>query len=197
MSNRMTELDALNILLGTIGSSPLTSLSNPQNADALSAQNKLDSARKEIQAENWYFNSEENFPLVPDAATGFITIPPEITTIDSMGRFGEKVDVIVRGNKLYDRENHTYKFDTTIYANVLECLDFDELPETAKLYVVARAARQFQEEMLGDTSLRTWTREDEAMARGRLIDEDLRQRKLSFGILPKLDPTVGIDMRNL
>ena len=114
-----------------------------------------------------------------------------------MGRFGEKVDVIVRGNKLYDRENHTYKFDTTIYANVLECLDFDELPETAKLYVVARAARQFQEEMLGDTSLRTWTREDEAMARGRLIDEDLRQRKLSFGILPKLDPTVGIDMRNL
>ena len=197
MSNRMTELDALNILLGTIGSSPLTSLSNPQNADALSAQNKLDSARKEIQAETWYFNSEENFPLVPDAVTGFITIPPEITTIDSMGRFGEKVDVIVRGNKLYDRENHTYKFDTTIYANVLECLDFDELPETAKLYVVARAARQFQEEMLGDTSLRTWTREDEAMARGRLIDEDLRQRKLSFGILPKLDPTVGIDMRNL
>ena len=197
MSNRMTELDALNILLGTIGSSPLTSLSNPQNADALSAQNKLDSARKEVQAETWYFNSEENFPLVPDAVTGFITIPPEITTIDSMGRFGEKVDVIVRGNKLYDRENHTYKFDTTIYANVLECLDFDELPETAKLYVVARAARQFQEEMLGDTSLRTWTREDEAMARGRLIDEDLRQRKLSFGILPKLDPTVGIDMRNL
>ena len=197
MSNRMTELDALNILLGTIGSSPLTSLSNPQNADALSAQNKLDSARKEIQAENWYFNSEENFPLVPDVTTGFITIPSNITAIDSMGRFGEKVDGVIRGNKLYDRENHTYKFDTTIYANVLECLDFDELPETAKLYVVARAARQFQEEMLGDTSLRTWTREDEAMARGRLIDEDLRQRKLSFGILPKLDPTVGIDMRNL
>lgn len=197
MSNRMTELDALNILLGTIGSSPLTSLSNPQNADALSAQNKLDSARKEIQAENWYFNSEENFLLVPDVTTGFITIPSNITAIDSMGRFGEKVDAVVRGNKLYDRGNHTYKFDTTIYANVLECLDFDELPETAKLYVVARAARQFQEEMLGDTSLRTWTREDEAMARGRLIDEDLRQRKLSFGILPKLDPTVGIDMRNL
>ena len=197
MSNRMTELDALNILLGTIGSSPLTSLSNPQNADALSAQNKLDSARKEIQAENWYFNSEENFPLVPDVTTGFITLPSNITAIDSMGRFGEKVDGVIRGNKLYDRENHTYKFDTTIYANVLECLDFDELPETAKLYVVARAARQFQEEMLGDTSLRTWTREDEAMARGRLIDEDLRQRKLSFGILPKLDPTVGIDMRNL
>ena len=197
MSNRMTELDALNILLGTIGSSPLTSLSNPQNADALSAQNKLDSARKEIQAENWYFNSEENFPLVPEATTGFIVIPSNITAIDSMGRFGEKVDGVIRGNKLYDRENHTYKFDTTIYANVLECLDFDELPETAKLYVVARAARQFQEEMLGDTSLRTWTREDEAMARGRLIDEDLRQRKLSLGIMPKLDPTVGIDMRNL
>ena len=71
------------------------------------------------------------------------------------------------------------------------------MPETAKQYVIARAARKFQEEMLGDPNLRTWTREDEAAARGRLMDEELRARKSHFGALPKRDPAVLMDFRDI
>lgn len=195
-TKKMNELDALNALLATIGSSPLTTTSNPQNADALTAQNKLDAAVREIQNEKWYFNTEENYPL-PLGADGKIAVPDNLISIDSIGRFGEHADVAIRGSYLYDRRNHTYIFSSAITANVQWCLGFDELPETAKHYVVARAARQFQEEMLGDPSLRTWTREDEANARAKLIDEDLCQRKLSFGALPKLDPAVAMDFRDL
>lgn len=194
--HHITELDALNAMLASIGSSPLTNLSNPQNADALAAQNKLDSAVREIQAEKWYFNTEDNYPLNIDE-DGRISVPKNLVSLDSIGRYGEHADVVIRGAYLYDRGNHTYTFNKSLTANVQWCLAFDELPEIAKQYITARATRQFQEEMLGDPSLRTWTRDDEANARAKLIDEDLAQRKLSFGAFPKLDPAVKMDFRDI
>lgn len=60
MSLKMTELEALNTMLATIGSSEITSLDNPQNADALMAKSTLRLASLEVQSERWYFNIEHN-----------------------------------------------------------------------------------------------------------------------------------------
>ena len=190
-----TELDAINILLAAIGTSPVNNL-NTANTDAVMAKNYINNALKEIQTEKWYFNTEENYQLTPDI-NGEIHLADNIINIDSIGRFGENTNLIPRGKKLYDRLNHTYKIPQPITANIILCLEFDELPETAIQYIIAKAARKYQEELLGDPSLRTWTKEDEATARGRLIDEDLRIRKLSFGALPKQDPTILMDFRNI
>lgn len=195
-NNRLTEIEAVNILLATIGSSPVTNLESPQNADVRMASDILRTALREVQAEKWYFNTEDNYPLSADG-TGQIYVPINLISIDCLGRYGEHIDAVVRGSRLYDRANHTYTFTGTIYANVLWCLDFNDLPETAKLYVVTKAARRYQEEMLGDPSLRTWTREDEERARGHLVSEDLSQRKVAFGGLPKLDPSIKMDFRDL
>lgn len=190
-----TELDAINILLAAIGTSPVNNL-NTANTDAVMAKNYINNALKEIQTEKWYFNTEENYQLTPDINSE-IHLADNIINIDSIGRFGENTNLIPRGKKLYDRLNHTYKISQPITANIILCLEFDELPETAIQYIIAKAARKYQEELLGDPSLRTWTKEDEATARGRLIDEDLRIRKLSFGALPKQDPTILMDFRNI
>ena len=190
-----TELDAINILLAAIGTAPVNSL-NTANTDAVMAKNYINNALKEIQTEKWYFNTEENYQLTPDINSE-IHLADNIINIDSIGRFGENTNLIPRGKKLYDRLNHTYKIPQPITANIILCLEFDELPETAIQYIIAKAARKYQEELLGDPSLRTWTKEDEATARGRLIDEDLRIRKLSFGALPKQDPTILMDFRNI
>ena len=190
-----TELDAINILLAAIGTSPVNNL-NTANTDAVMAKNYINNALKEIQTEKWYFNTEENYQLTPDI-NNEIHLADNIINIDSIGRFGENTNLIPRGKKLYDRLNHTYKIPQPITANIILCLEFDELPETAIQYIIAKAARKYQEELLGDPSLRTWTKEDEATARGRLIDEDLRIRKLSFGALPKPDPTILMDFRNI
>lgn len=190
-----TELEAINILLAAIGTSPVNNL-NTANTDAVMAKNYINNALKEIQTEKWYFNTEENYQLTPDINSE-IHLADNIINIDSIGRFGENTNLIPRGKKLYDRLNHTYKIPQPITANIILCLEFDELPETAIQYIIAKAARKYQEELLGDPSLRTWTKEDEATARGRLIDEDLRIRKLSFGALPKQDPTILMDFRNI
>ena len=190
-----TELDAINILLAAIGTSPVNNI-DTVNTDAVMAKNYIHNALKEIQTEKWYFNTEDNYQLLPDI-NNEIHLADNIINIDSIGRFGENTNLIPRGKKLYDRLNHTYKIQNPITANILLCLEIDELPETAVQYIIAKAARKYQEELLGDPSLRTWTKEDEATARGRLIDEDLRIRKLSFGALPKQDPTILMDFRNI
>ena len=191
-----SELEAVNILLSAIGSSPVTNIDVCQNADAQIAKNHLDKARKEIQTEQWYFNTEEGYPLIPNT-DGEIRLPKNAINIDQIGQFGTNSNLTVRGAKLYDRLRHTYNITQTIYVTITLCLEYDELPETAVQYIIAKAARKYQEEMLGDPSLRTWTKEDEATARGRLLDEQLRVKKPHFGQLPRLDPNVGIDFRDI
>lgn len=195
-SARMNEIEAINILLSAIGASPVVKIENPQNVDAINARSALLQAVREIQLERWYFNVEDNFPLVPDEHFHEIIIPSNIINIDYIGRFAERPQYAIRGQRLYDLSRHTYKFETTIYANVHLSLEFDELPETAKQYAVTRAARKFQETMLGDPNLRTWTSGDEAMARAKLLDEELRARKSYFGLFAKDDPSVIMDLRD-
>lgn len=193
MTAKMTELEALNTMLATIGSSGITSIDSPQNADALMARSALNLASREVQSERWYFNIEHNFPLTPNNE-GEITLPANVINVDFMGRFGERRDIAVRNGKLYDRTRHTYKFDKTLLANIQYMLDFDELPEAAKIYITIKACRIFQDQVQGDGNSHTWTREDEELAKGRLLSEDLRVTKPSFGLRPRLDPNIGIDL---
>lgn len=190
-----TLLEAINTLLAAIGSSPVTNTDTPQNADAIIAKNNINRALKDIQTEKWYFNSESDYPLTPDV-NGIIHIPNNIINIDFTGRLGEGNRFVIRGKKLYDRLNHTFKIDEQLVADVVLCLEYDEIPESAAQYVIARAARRYQEEMLGDPSLRTWTKQDEDIARSKLLDEDLRMRKVSLGVLPKRDPIYKMGYRN-
>lgn len=194
MAARITQLEALNQMLSTVGSSPIVSLDNPQNADALMATSILITAVREIQTEKWWFNSEENYPLTPNN-TGEITIPIDITHIDYTGRFGEYRDVVIRGNKLYDKAGHTFQFDKTLYVNIRLSLEFDQIPEVAKQYAIAKACRKFQDHVLDDPTTHRWTQEDEARIRGRVVAENLRQLKPSFGLIERLDPTVEMDFR--
>lgn len=190
-----TLLEAINTLLAAIGSSPVTNTDTPQNADAIIAKNNINRALRDIQTEKWYFNSESDYPLTPDV-NGTIHIPNNIINIDFTGRLGEGNRFVIRGKKLYDRLNHTFKIDEQLEADVVLCLEYDEIPESAAQYVIAQAARRYQEEMLGDPSLRTWTKQDEDTARGKLLDEDLRMRKVSLGVLPKRDPIYRMGFRN-
>lgn len=190
-----TLLEAINTLLAAIGSSPVTNTDTPQNADAIIAKNNINRALRDIQTEKWYFNSESDYPLTPDV-NGTIHIPNNIINIDFTGRLGEGNHFVIRGKKLYDRLNHTFKIDEQLEADVVLCLEYDEIPESAAQYVIARAARRYQEEMLSDPSLRTWTKQDEDTARSKLLDEDLRMRKVSLGVLPKRDPIYRMGFRN-
>jgi hypothetical protein len=156
-----TELEAVNAMLQTIGETPVNSLEDTGLADAVIAHSLLQRISQEVQAKGWHFNTEISYPLVPNNPTpGDIELPGNVLYVD-MTQQDADMDVVQRGFRLYDRRNHTYKFSETLHANMVVFLDFTELPEPARQYIYVRAARAFQDQMLGSQVLHTFSQQDE------------------------------------
>lgn len=159
-----TELEAVNIMLGTIGESPVSSLSNEESmVDVAMARQTLRETARLVQTSGWHFNSEVNWPMVPSADTSEIFIPANCIQLDASGS-STGCDVVARGTRLYDREKRSYKFTGTLTVDMVILLPFDDMPEACRYYVAVRAARVFQQRMVGSDSLATFSERDELRA---------------------------------
>ena len=157
-----TELEAINTMLSTIGEAPVNTVEDNGIVDAVIARQILRSTSREVQARGWHFNTEKGFLLTPDSE-GFITLPPTVLRVDTVEE-SQDIDVVLRGNRLYDRRNHTFKFDKPIRVDAVILLPFDELPEVAREYITIRAARIFQERVVGSDLLSSFSKSDELRA---------------------------------
>lgn len=159
-----TELDAINIMLGTIGESPINSLDAATGVvDAVTARSILAEVAVQVQEEGWHFNTEYEFVLTPDAGTKEIYVAPNTIEVD-VSPYTTNVDVAIRGNRLYDRMNKTYQFSQDIKADLTILLEFNELPQAARHYITIRSARVFQQRVVGSQLLGAYTDADEARA---------------------------------
>ncbi len=84
-------------------------------------------------------------------------------------------DVVRRNGKLYDRENHTYTFTKSIYADVVWFFDFTDVPPAFQVYITARAARMCSVKMIGDREVQALLQEQEMMTRSAAIEYDCNQ----------------------
>jgi hypothetical protein len=159
-----TELEAINTMLSVIGEAPLSSLSEISGVtDAVMARSVLNEVSREVQSMRWHFNFEKEFELLPEVSTGFIYVPTNALLADTSASTYD-VDVVQRGNRLYDRENHTYVFDSSLKCDMVFLLEFEELPQTAKHYITIRAARIFADRTVGSELLYKLTANDEQAA---------------------------------
>ena len=157
-----TELEAVNTMLNTIGEAPVNTLVNMTSVDALAALSVLQNVNRGVQVEGWFFNSEYDYPLVPDL-DGNLPLPTNLMSVDSTNE-SSSYDLIQRGSRAYDRKNHTYTFTETVKCNLIILLAFEEIPEAARNYITLRASRILQDRLLGSDSLHTMNREDEYQA---------------------------------
>ena len=168
MAAGTTEIEAINIMLSTIGESPVNSLYEVHGVvDAVVAKSVLKEVSTAVQEEGWHFNIEKNFTLTPDSVNKEITIPYNCIQCDASGQDSER-DVCVRDTRLYDRDNHTYVFDYPVTVDMVLVLPFDELPQAARHYITIRAARVYQQRVVGSETLGNFTEKDEARARAGL-----------------------------
>ena len=162
MITTTNELSAVNTMLGVIGESPINSLASISGViDAVTARQVLNEVAVTVQTEGWAFNTEDNWTFLPDS-TGNITVPKTILQVDAVD---SQVEVVVRGTRLYDLKNHTYTFDKEVKVNAVHLFEFDDLPQAAKYYISIRAARVFQNRVVGSDTLKVFTKEDEMLAR--------------------------------
>lgn len=158
-----SELDAVNIMLATIGESPINTLDTIAGVvDAVTARSILSEVSVQVQEEGWHFNTDYEFDLNP-ASDGFIYVPSNAIEVDTSA-YSREYDVAIRGNRLYDRTNKTYTFTQSIRADLTTLLEFNELPQAARHYITVRAARVFQNRVVGSQILQAFTAQDEASA---------------------------------
>jgi Tail tubular protein len=164
----LTELDSVNIMLSTIGESPINSLAQDQStADVAIARQVLREITINVQQTGWHFNTEINWLLSPIVGTGEILLPANCVQVDSTGP-DVQADVTMRGNRLYDRINHTFAFTKAISVDMVILLEFLELPQAARDFITIRAARVFQQRMVGSDTLEAFSAKDELRARAAL-----------------------------
>lgn len=176
----MTELEAVNLMLSTIGESPVNTLEDVGVVDAVVALSILQMASRQVQLIGWHWNTEDNFPLVPAFPGGEIYLPSNTLRVDTTGD-DASLDLVQRGNRLYDRTKHTFAVGRTVKVEIIFCLPFDQLPEAARAYVAIRAARQFQEKTVGSDTLRAFTKADELQAMAALVEAEAETQ--DFNIL--------------
>lgn len=167
---KTTKLQAINTMLSTVGEPPINSLTS-QRADSLIAQSILDEVCRDVQSYGWHFNTSENVEMVPETATGYIYVSDSIARVD-MDPSYLNYDITIRGNRLFNRTGNTYVFGEPIKTIQIYLMDFDEMPEVAKRYCTIRAARIFQDRVVGSEKIHGFTVQDEIQALARMTEHE-------------------------
>jgi|TARA_B100000575_G_scaffold130872_1_gene104285 hypothetical protein len=168
-----TKLEAINTMLSAIGESPVNSLTSGL-VDAEQAETILNSVNREVQSMGWSFNTDLKRQFVPDTNKQ-IQIPSNILRIDMAQDKTDKLELVQRGTKLYNRASSSFFMDddiTQVLMNAVVLLDFEDLPEAARRYITIRAARIFQDRVVSSNDLHIYQERDELMALVELKDSD-------------------------
>jgi len=165
-----TEIESVNQMLGHIGEAPINSLSDTA-ALPISGSIALTTLRevaKEVQTEEWHFNTVTDHEISPDGDDK-IPLPAATLFADAVDK---TKDYVQRGLFLYNRKDRTYTFTTAVKVDLTEQLDWDDLPEPARRYITLRASRIFQGRIVGSRELEALIAVDEMQARARLQELD-------------------------
>jgi hypothetical protein len=152
----------------------------------------------------WSWNSEQAYEFTKDN-NNEIVVPTNVVrwaadAYEWAGRFQ------LRGQRVYDREKRTYSLGsdvTSLKADVVFLLSWDESPEAFNRWVTIRSARVFSGRVLGDSSSFRYTAVDEQAALTALqaVEMDqLQANSLTGGPgmrpFPTYSPGLGLLGRN-
>jgi hypothetical protein len=185
-----TELEAVNECLENIGESPVSTLSGDLGVDAQIALNFVRKVNRALQSRGWYWNTEKDYPLTPNGDSD-ILLPFNTLSVDTTAEDADR-DLVQRGPRLYDRDNRTYAFTTSVKVQLVLGLTFEELPETARRYISLRAARLFQDRVEGGANGEDSQDEMDALSvlhADQLRVEDNNALTGSYGIFKTLNRT--------
>lgn len=150
----LTKLDAVNIVLNSIGESPVSSLTSGL-PDAEAAEAKLDETIKEVLAKGWQQNLEQGIVMNRNK-DGEIIVPRQYLRVDTVGK-DQTLNVVIRKQngkrKLFNLSAYSFKFDRDVSVDAIIEIEFDALLFELQNYIAYRAARKFQESSMGSQAL--------------------------------------------
>lgn len=173
-----TELEAVNLLLSTIGEAPVSTLETTGLADVARARDFIHTTSRAVQVRGRHFNTEEEYPLAPTMDQE-IVLPFNTLSVRPAARSAWR-NVTQRGSRLYDITNQTYTFTDKIYVRLVLFLAFEELPEAARWYIAVSAARRFQAHVMGSDTLFKFSEYDERLAEAMFLSDEADRANLNI-----------------
>jgi hypothetical protein len=162
----MSDLEAVNRMLASIGQAPVNTLEVSGVGDASKAAQQLLETARDVQSVGYSWNTDENFELAPDG-DGAILLPNGTLDVDASAA---TTNVVVRRHPtldqltLYDVDNQTFTFTEPVSVTIIWGFDFNDLPMPARAYIATAAARRFQAQTVSSTVLDKFNAEDEGRA---------------------------------
>lgn len=166
----MQLLTAVNLVLPKLGERPVTSLEvkHPTLAVILPI---VDQKLRQTLLRGWWFNDYAY--TAPLAVDGTITVGQDTLSFvpDSPNK------VALRGTRLFNTETLSYTFTEPVKGRVIQFVEFDELPDSAGMFVFYSALVEIYATDIGMTQeLQLW-QGNAAQGWSDLMMEHLRQRK--------------------
>ena len=166
----------------SVGESSVNTLT-VQSPEVTIAQSTLRQVCREVQAEGWKFNTENEYPITLDS-NNHCLVPDNVLQID-LNHFKHlnDFDVVKRNDsgttKLYDLIEHRYNFENTsegkLYVDIIWMIDFEDIPQVFKDYITTRASRIAANRMVNDATTAELMATDEALARSLAVEYDTNQ----------------------
>ena len=177
MSGQMTELDAVNDILASVGDSPVQSLSSGTYHEAFIIKQLLDRTSREVQSRGWWFNEEENVELQPDTG-GEIRLATDVINVQV--KDDNDGSIIQRGNRLYNRDTRSYQFTKTVKVDIESFLIWKDLPQIARQYITALTAVKYNS---GNRGIQDIKQDLQIQARNcyaQMLSEDVEGRDVNL-----------------
>lgn len=165
----LTELEAVNEMLASIGESPVNTIENPNNVDVINCLRILRNINRRIQSKGWTFNKIDSYTLNPDTSTHKIKWLSNMLFVVGT----DDTKYTKKGDYLFDWDNQTDTFTSSITCTIIFLVDFEDMPDPMRSYITAKAARTFQTRYLGDSSLGEELLRDEQEAWAALMEYEL------------------------
>jgi len=176
----LTELEAVNSLLSAIGEAAVSSLETATTVEVTQAKNLLSNVNRETQQKGWHFNTEWDVTLTRDVDNK-IPIGTSILSI-----YVEQKLTTIRGISgvmyVYDLDSNTFTWTENLTnAVTITLLDFQDTPAALRQYVTTKAARIFQEEIIGQVSAEQINRQEEMETYADLLDDEAERAGYNVG----------------
>ena len=176
--NRTSFLNAVNRVLQMLGEAPVNSLQG-QFGLAKQAEDSLNDVSRTLQTEGWSFNTDLEIKLERNSSNE-IELPSNVSRVVVDNLEYPDIDVVQRGDKLYDRRKNKYTFDEDLIVDMTTILEWDLLPEHARQYITIKAGRQLQEAIIGSSDLTKLNLTQELEARSAFLEEETSKTEHSM-----------------
>ena len=178
----VTELDAVNMMLMSIGQSPVNTLVGTGIKDVVTSQLVLHNTSRAVQDEGWDFNTDYAYPITPDG-NDRILVPANCLSIDPMydsDNFVQRYDESNTAMSMYNIEAQSFARTTALYCDITRFYEFEKIPQSARNYIALLAGQRFQAGAISSELLFKFEEKDIQSARAILERNTNRNKDRNF-----------------